>query len=232
MNKLDQAKKMAGERAVQFVEDGMVVGLGTGSTSVWAVRRLGERVQEEGLNIQAIGTSRQTEELARKAHIPLVTFAEVKELDLAIDGADELAHDWSLTKGGGGALLREKLVASSACRFFVIIDQTKRVHHLGRFLLPVEVVPFGWELTQSRIQRKRCRAQLRGLGDRQQPFVTDNGNYILDCDFKEILDPASLHHELKALPGVVESGLFIDMVYAVIESDGIDVSVEYKNPHV
>ena len=227
MDRLDQAKKMAAERAVDFVEDGMVVGLGTGSTAMWAIRRLGERVKE-GLNVHAIGTSSQTEELARSLHIPLVTFAEIKELDLAIDGADEVAHDLSLTKGGGGALLREKLVASAARRFLVIIDQTKRVHHLGRFLLPVEVVPFGWKLTQFRIKTQGCTAKLRILGDHEEPYVSDNGNYILDCDFKEIADPRSLHRDLKALPGVVETGLFIDMVYAVIESDGVDVSVEYK----
>ncbi len=230
METLDQAKKMAGERAADFVENGMVVGLGTGSTAMWAIHRLGARVQE-GLNIRAIGTSRQTEELAREVHIPLVTFAEVKELDLAIDGADEVARDLSLIKGGGGALLREKLVASSARRFLVIVDQTKRVRHLGQFPLPVEVVPFGWELTQSRIEKKGCRAKLRMKKDHKETYMTDNGNYILDCDFNEILDPSSLHRDLKALPGVVETGLFIDMVYAVIESDGIDVSIEYNNPY-
>lgn len=225
MDKVAQAKKMAAERAVDFVEDGMTIGLGTGSTSYFAIQRLGERVAE-GLRIRAIGTSKRTEELAQAVHIPLITFSDVKELDLAIDGADEVAHDYSLTKGGGGALLREKLVASAARRFLVIVDHTKRVHHLGKFLLPVEVVPFAWELTHYRIEQLGCRATRRRQ-DNGEPFITDNHNYILDCDFGEIVDPPLLHNALKALPGVVETGLFIDMAYAIIESDGEHVTVEY-----
>lgn len=215
---------MAAERAVEFVQNGMVIGLGTGSTVHWAILQLGERVQQ-GLQVRAIGTSSWTEELAHRLHIPLVTFRDVKELDVAIDGADAVAADFSLTKGGGGALLREKLVASAAERFIVVVDHSKRVQYLGQFRLPVEVVPFAWELTQGRIEKFGCRAYLRNQD--KAPFVTDNHNYIMDCDFGEIRDPASLHRALKALPGVVETGLFIGMAHAVIDSDGEDVKVEF-----
>ena len=140
------AKRLAGERAIEFVEDGMAVGLGTGSTAFWAVARLGERVRE-GLRVRCVPTSRRTEEQARALGIPLVSLGEVAGLDIAIDGADEIGPGLALVKGGGGALLREKLVASAARRFVVVADASKKVGVLGRFPLAVEVVPFAWELT-------------------------------------------------------------------------------------
>ncbi|MCY0906800.1 MAG: ribose-5-phosphate isomerase RpiA [Sulfobacillus thermotolerans] len=226
LDRIAMAKKMAAERAVEFVEDGMMVGLGTGSTAYWAIQRLGERVRE-GLKIQAVGTSERTEALAQAAQIPIVDFSRVAQLDVAIDGADEVSRDFALTKGGGGALLREKLVASAASRFIVIVDDTKLVRYLGKFPLPVEVVPFAWQLTKKRVEAAGCRSTLRMHED--QPFVTDNHNYILDCDFGEISDPASVHGYLKALPGVVETGLFINMAYVVVASDGQQVALHYPD---
>ncbi len=216
---------MAAERAVEFVEDGMTVGLGTGSTAYWAIQKLGERVRQ-GLKIRAIGTSEQTESMARELGIPLLDFATVSALDVAIDGADEVAKCFVLTKGGGGALLREKLVASAASRFIVIVDSTKIVNRLGHFPMPVEVVPFAWELTARRVEASGCRSTRRSQHD-GTPFITDNGNYILDCDFGEIADPHKTHAYLKALPGVVETGFFIDMVSVVVESDGQRVDLHY-----
>src|SRR5215204_3723271 len=145
------AKQRAGFKAAEFVEDGMSVGLGTGSTAFWLVARLGERVRDEGLRVRCVPTSRRTEEQARGLGIPLATLGEVGELDIAIDGADEIGPGLALIKGGGGALLREKLVASAARRFVVIADRAKLVEVLGRFPLPVEVVQFGWELTARRV---------------------------------------------------------------------------------
>lgn len=216
---------MAAERAVEFVEDGMTVGLGTGSTAYWAIQKLGERVRQ-GLKIRAIGTSEQTESMARKLGIPLLDFASVSALDVAIDGADEVAQCFVLTKGGGGALLREKLVASAASRFIVIVDSAKMVDRLGHFPMPVEVVPFAWELTARRVEASGCHSTRRSQQD-GTPFITDNGNYILDCDFGEIADPRQTHAYLKGLPGVVETGFFIDMVYVVVESDGRRVALHY-----
>ncbi len=226
---------MAAERACEFVEEGMTVGLGTGSTSYWAIMRLGERVAR-GLHIRAVGTSAKSESLASGVGIPLVNYAEVQELDIAIDGADEVSEALALTKGGGGALLREKLVASSARRFIVIVDQTKLVPHLGKFPMPVEVVPFAWELTQRRVNGAGCRSTRR-KGEDGSPFITDNGNYILDCDFGVITEPQSVHNYLKALPGVVETGFFINMASTVISSDGQTVhlhcgAVDKEGPEV
>src|SRR5215210_5246751 len=215
------AKQRAGFRAAEFVEDGMSVGLGTGSTAYWLVERLGERVRDEGLRVRGVPTSRRTEEQARRLRIPLVTLGEAGALDLAIDGADEIGPGLALIKGGGGALLREKLVASAARRFVVVADASKRVEVLGRFPLPVEVVPFAWELTARRVSAlTRAEPALR-RGEGGEVYVTDNGNYILDCRCGEIPDPARTGRELKALTGVVESGLFVGMAdLAVVATDG------------
>jgi ribose 5-phosphate isomerase A len=202
------AKRLAGERAVELVEDGMTVGLGTGSTAYWAVARLGQRVRDEGLRVRGVPTSRRTEEQARGLNIPLVTFADVREIDLTVDGADEIGPGLALIKGGGGALLREKLVAAASRRMVVVADSSKLVGALGRFPLPVEVVPFAWEVTTRRVaEATRCEPVPRREGGGL--YVTDNGNYILDCPCGEITDPAALERELKLLPGVVESGLFV-----------------------
>jgi ribose 5-phosphate isomerase A len=211
MSEAMNAKRRAGERAVELVREGMRVGLGTGSTAHWAVARLGERVREEGLRVRCVPTSRRTEEQARALGIPLVTFADVRELDLTIDGADEIGPGLALVKGGGGALLREKLVAAASRRVVVVADSSKLVRALGRFPLPVEVVPFGWEVTARRVSEvTRCEPVPR-RGDGGGLYLTDNGNYVLDCPCGEIADPAALERELKLLPGVVESGLFVNL---------------------
>jgi ribose 5-phosphate isomerase A len=213
------AKQRAGTRAVEFVEDGMTVGLGTGTTAYWMVERLGERVRD-GLRVRCVPTSRRTEEQARGLGIPLVTFAEVQQLDLAIDGADEIGPGLALIKGGGGALLREKLVARAARRFVVIADASKRVEVLGRFPLPVEVAPFAWEVTARAVAvATRAEPVLRRDG-RGEVYLTDNGNYILDCRCREIQDPEGLERGLKLLTGVVECGLFVKMAdLAVVATD-------------
>ena len=218
------AKQRAGFRAAEFIEDGMRVGLGTGTTAYWLVERLAERVRE-GLRVRCVPTSRRTQEQARGLGIELVTLGEAGGLDLAIDGADEIGPGLALIKGGGGALLREKLVAAAARRFVVIADKSKRVEVLGRFPLPVEVVPFGWELTARRVADvTRVEPVLRPGGD-GAPFVTDNGNYILDCRCGAIQEPARLERELKALTGVVESGLFVGLarLAVVADEEGVEV---------
>ncbi|HEX6623022.1 MAG TPA: ribose-5-phosphate isomerase RpiA [Pyrinomonadaceae bacterium] len=212
------AKQLAGARAAEYVEDGMAVGLGTGSTAYWMVEALGVRVKH-GLRVRGVPTSRRTEEQARALGIPLVTFAEVQQLDLTIDGADEIDPSLALTKGGGGALLREKLVAAASGRMIVVADSSKLVPVLGKFPLPVEVVPFAWEVTARRVEALGCNPRLRHAGDGEDAYVTDNGNYILDCDCGVIADPARLERELKLLPGVVECGLFVGMAETVVVAD-------------
>jgi ribose 5-phosphate isomerase A len=224
MTEPTNAKQRAGFKAVEFIEDGMTVGLGTGSTAYWMVERLGERVRA-GLSVRGVPTSRRTEEQARRLGIPLTTFDEVRRLDLAIDGADEIGPGLALIKGGGGALLREKLVAAAARRFVVIADAGKRVSVLGRFPLPVEVVPFAWEVTALRVASvTRAEPTLRRTegGD---IYLTDNGNYILDCRCGEIPDPEKTERELKLLTGVVECGLFVRMADLAIVATDDEVEV-------
>src|SRR5918998_6420785 len=182
------AKRLAGARAAEYIEDGMTVGLGTGSTAYWMVESLGARVRE-GLRVRCVPTSRRTEEQARALGIPLVTFADVRELDLTIDGADEIGPGLALIKGGGGALVREKLVAAASRRMVVVADASKRVPVLGRFPLPVEVVPFAWEVTARRVASvTNAEPEPRREGDKL--YVTDNGNYVLDCRCGRVEDPA------------------------------------------
>ncbi|HEX8638698.1 MAG TPA: ribose-5-phosphate isomerase RpiA [Pyrinomonadaceae bacterium] len=206
-------KQLAGTRAADFVKDGMTVGLGTGSTVRWTILRLGALVGE-GLKIRAVPTSEQTEKLAIEQKIPLVTFAEVRELDLTIDGADEISPFLDLIKGGGGALLREKFVAAASKNLIIVADEGKLSSALGSLPLPVEVVPFGWETTARRIENLDLKWTLRMSAGK--PFLTDNGNYILDCACGKIENPAGLHHELKLLTGVIETGLFVGMASAAI----------------
>jgi ribose 5-phosphate isomerase A len=222
MSDATQAKRRAGERAVELVREGMTLGLGTGSTAYWAVARLGERVRE-GLRVRCVPTSRRTEEQARALGIPLTTFAEVRELDLTIDGADEIGPGLALVKGGGGALVREKLVAAASRRMVVVADASKRVPVLGRFPLPVEVVPFAWEVTARRVAEV-TRSEPAPRREEGRLYLTDNGNYVLDCPCGEIRDPAALERALKLLPGVVESGLFVnlaDLAY-VATAEGVE----------
>lgn len=214
MNQDDLKKRVAYE-AINYIKDGMVVGLGTGSTMYYAIQSLGERIQE-GLNIKGIPTSEKTVEWARSNNIPLIDFSEVNHLDLVIDGADEVDENFQLIKGGGGALLREKIVANATDQFIVIIDESKYVQTLGKFKLPVEVVPFGWEVTAREIEALGCNATLRN--DHNGIFLTDNDHYILDCDFKVINNPEKLNQDLISIVGVVETGLFINMARKVLIS--------------
>lgn len=210
-------KQLVGEKAVEFVKDGMIVGLGTGSTVYYTIVKLGELVNQ-GLSIKGIPTSKQTEELANELGIPLTTLDKVEKIDVAIDGADEVDQNLQAIKGGGGALLREKIIARAARQFVVVADSSKNVRTLGKFLLPVEVIPFGYTMTARHIEELGGKAHLRTIAD--EPFITDNGNYILDVDFREIAAPEDLEQQLNLIPGVVENGLFVDMVDAVVTYDG------------
>lgn len=200
------AKRIAAEKAVEWIKDGMTVGLGTGSTAYWAICKIGELVQQ-GLNIRAVASSRVTEQVAREVGIPLITLAEAQTLDLTIDGADEVDRDYNLIKGGGGALLREKILAYNSHTFLVIVDEGKLVGTLGRYPLPVEVVPFAVEQTLRHLADLGCSAALRKDGDAL--FTTDNNHYIVDCRFEQIPDPAALDVIIRTIPGVVETGLFV-----------------------
>lgn len=206
-------KKIAAEAAVEYVKDGMTVGLGTGSTAYWAIQALGERVKN-GLKIRGIATSKQSETMALKLGIEMTDFATTKTIDLTIDGADEVDDQMSLIKGGGGALLREKIVASATAHYIIVADETKLVAPLGKFPLPVEIVLFGWELTVAQLEALGCTVNIRQKED--GPFITDNGNYIADCSFGSIPEPGKLSTALNALPGVVENGLFVGNAELVI----------------
>ncbi len=214
---LDQAalKQQAAEAAVAEVTDGMVLGLGTGSTAALAVAVLGARVQA-GLRIVGIPTSERTAEQARSLGIPLASFAEHTVIDLTIDGADEVhTGTLDLIKGLGGALLREKIVAAASRRMTVVVDEGKLVPVLGGVRLPVEIVTFGWQTTVARMQGAGADVVIRHAAE-GMPFRTDGGNLIADCAFAAIADPAALHARLKAIVGVVETGLFIGMATRVI----------------
>ncbi len=204
---LDGLKRQAAVRAVEYVRDGMVVGLGTGSTAKHVLVALGERVKK-GLKIKGVATSKETAALAKKAKIRLLPDDEVWPIDVAIDGADQVDPLLNLIKGGGGALLKEKIVATSAKQFIVVVDHTKRVSVLGgAFPLPVEVIPFGWRNTARQIDALGGRAELRKKSGKI--FVTEAGHYILDVHLTAIDEPATLERKLNLIPGVVENGLFV-----------------------
>ncbi len=219
----DASKRAAGEAAAAYVQDGMVVGLGTGSTAKFAVAAIG-RLVAAGMHITCIPTSERTAEQARALGIPLATFAEVQEIDLTIDGADEIElTTMNLIKGHGGALLREKIVAAASKRLLIVADETKLVKHLGEeFPVPVEVVPFGWQATQRRLQSIGANPTLR-LNEMQDPYLTDGGHYILDCALGPIANPLALAEKLDSLVGVVEHGLFLGLAAQVLigSPDGV-----------
>jgi ribose 5-phosphate isomerase A len=220
-------KRAAAVRAVAEIEDGMVLGLGTGSTAAFAIEALGARV-EKGLRIVGIATSEKTAVLARRLGVPLTSFAEHRHIDLTIDGADQVEHrTLHLIKGLGGALLHEKIVASASNRMIVIVDETKLVDRLGRAtLLPVEIVSFGWQTVVDRLSAIGCAPRLRLIGDK--PFITDGGNYIIDCVIEEIMDPAALEAQFATIVGVVESGLFVNLASRVVV--GRPAGVEVLEP--
>ncbi len=222
--KHDEAAELGKDAAARYaaglVEDGMVLGLGTGSTAVRFVRALGERVRA-GLRVVGVPTSESTGALARSEGILVATLEDYPRLDLDIDGADAVDPHLNLLKGLGGALLREKIVAAAADRFAVIVDESKWVTTLTEGgLVPVEVVPFGWSRTKVELEDLGATATLRvQLGQPGQPYITDGGHLILDCRFDDLSDPASLAAQMKALVGVVDHGIFIDMAtMAVIGS--------------
>ncbi len=208
-------KKNAGYRAAEYVEDGMVVGLGTGSTAKYAIEKIGKRKKEENLDIVGIPTSIRTEERAKKAGIEIVELDQADKIDLTIDGADEVDPKMNLIKGGGGALLREKIIAHNSRNYIVIVDPSKMVEVLGdSFDLPVEILALWQEGITDQIEGLGCKAELRKHGD--SIYKTDNGNNILDCDFGKIKDPEKLSQKLDSIPGVIENGLFLNMADKII----------------
>jgi ribose 5-phosphate isomerase A len=216
-------KRQAAERAVGFVRDGQVVGLGTGSTAEHAIRGLAVRVSQ-GLRITGVPTSEASAGLAREHDIAVVDLNDVESIDVTIDGADEVDPQYNLIKGAGGAHTREKLVARATRQQIIVVDSTKFVDVLGvAFPLPVEVLPFGWRAAQRGLVSLGCDAELRIAGD--SPLVTDNGNYVIDCRFGGIPDPAVLEAAIKQLPGVVESGLFVGLTGTLVVAgpDGVEV---------
>ena len=220
----DDLKRAAGERAAALVTDGMRVGLGTGSTAKHFVAALGQRVRD-GLAVVGVPTSEATREQARREGIPLTTLDETPELDLTVDGADEIDEELRLIKGGGGAHLREKIVASASRRMIVIADSSKRVVTLGRFPLPIEVVPFGLKVTETAIRKLLDSLDMSGElrlrnAANGTPYVTDGGHFILDAHLGRIEKPNVLASTLNNIPGVVEHGLFLGLATGAILATG------------
>ncbi len=223
MNEIERLKRQAAERAVEFVEDGMVLGLGTGSTVRHVIEILAERRKPGALrNVIGIPTSRATEWLARDLGLRLSALEEEPRVDLTIDGADEVDPHLNLIKGMGGALLWEKIVASNSEQFIVVVDEGKLVRRLGeRVPVPLEVVPFGWNTQLSWLDHLGAEPLLR-LAANGSPFVTDSGHFIIDCHFKDgIAEPARIQREVKQRPGVVDSGLFLGLADAIVVG-GVD----------
>lgn len=210
-------KEAAARHAVQYIQSGMTIGIGTGSTSAFAIDAIGERMQQENLKLRAIPTSDHSREQAKSLGIPLTGFAEATRLDLTIDGADEVDDALHLIKGGGGALLREKIVARASDQLIIICDHTKMKPHLGGHPLPVAVVPFGHEATRRRLHAFTDYVILRpDPHDPTRPFITDDQLYIYDLQMTPILDPPTLEAEIRRIVGVVEVGLFTHMASRVI----------------
>ena len=211
----EELKRLAGEKAVEQIQDDMVIGLGTGSTIEYSLKKIGELIRD-GLKIKAIPTSVHTQRIAKEYKIPLTTLEENPIIDLTIDGADEVDGNLNLIKGGGGALTREKIIAYNSKKVIIVIDDSKIVKALGiDFALPVEVLRFGWTSTKKALEEFGCNVELRKvMGD--EPFITDNSNYILDCDFDRIENPSQLEIDINNIPGVVENGLFVGLADEVI----------------
>ena len=224
MDERERMKQLACERAAQEVRDGMTLGLGTGSTVYYFLQALG-RLVRAGLRVTGVPTSVQTAHLATELAIPLTTLEAQPHLDLAIDGADEVDPHLNLIKGAGGALLREKIIAASASHFLVVVDESKIVPQLGtRYPLPVEVVPFGVTPTLRALEALGAQATLRREAG-GQPWVSDNGNALVDCRFGPIADPVALQQALLAIPAVVDTGLFLQMTSLVMVGYAEDVRV-------
>ena len=221
--KQDRKKQNAAEHAVSLITSGMKVGLGTGSTAKLAVEALGRRIREEGLKVKGVPTSEATRRLAVEHGVPLLSFEEADRLDLCIDGADEADAGLNLTKGGGGALLREKVVAFVSERCYCVVDDAKLVDKLHAFPLPIEVVPFAEKVVERELVRLGGRPSLRTKDG--APYRTDNGLWILDCRFPPIDDPPMLARALSSIPGIAEHGLFCGLTHAIVvgTDDGVRI---------
>jgi ribose 5-phosphate isomerase A len=225
MTDTDDAKRRAGEAAAALVQTDMCLGLGTGSTTLFALDAIGRRIREEGLRIRGIATSFQAERAARRYGIPLTSFEEVARLDLAIDGADEVDDDLNLIKGRGGAHTREKVIAARADRFVVLIDPSKRVSRLGtEFPVPVEVLPMAAAAVMRDLKKMGATPELREGGRKDGPVVTDQGFWLVDARFDGIDDPAGLDRAVRSIPGVLDHGLFIGMATSVLvgSAEGVE----------
>lgn len=219
-------KQRSAEAACEYVKDGMIVGLGTGSTAEFAVKKIGELVRN-GLSIRGIPTSDATKILAESEGIPLIDFSETMFIDLTIDGADEIDASLNMIKGGGAALLREKIVASASREEIIIVSSSKLVQQLGAFPLPVEVIPFGWQVVFNQLESLQGNPELRLK--QGQPSVTDQGNFIVDCHFRKIENPEQLEQHLNMIPGVVDNGLFINLCTGMIMADGENIILKNRN---
>ena len=217
----DQEKEAAARASLRFVKDGQIVGLGTGSTAAYFIQLLGEAVKN-GLKIQGIPTSDRSREQAASLGIPLTTLDEFQQIDVTVDGADEVDPQLRMIKGGGGALLREKIVASATRQLVIVVDATKRAAVLGRFPLPVEVIKFAEALVAKKITALGAEVELRRGAD-GKPFLTDENNHILDCRFGQIPDVDGLARRLSDMPGIVEHGLFIGMANIVLVANGSEI---------
>lgn len=211
----EELKKLAGEEALKHIEEETIVGLGTGSTIEYTLRKLGQMIRD-GFKIKGIPTSIHTKRIAKEENIPLTSLDENPIIDVTIDGADEVDSNLSLIKGGGGALVREKIIAFNSKKVIIVVDDSKIVKALGIDIpLPVEVVKFGWTSTKKTLEEFECEVKLREIMQ-GEPFITDNGNYILDCEFERISNPEQFEIDINHIPGVVDNGLFINLVNEVI----------------
>jgi len=217
----DRAKLAAGRKAIEtYLRDGLRIGLGSGTTSHWFVRALGERVRQ-GLNVSGVPTSTATRDLALAVGVPLLELNDIEELDLTIDGADEIDRAGRMIKGGGACLLWEKMVARISRRMVAVVDDGKVVEHIGRFPLPIEVIPYGWRSTERELRKVFARFGHEGMpirlrGGQHNPVITDSGNYILDCELGRINDPDHLAPCFNEIPGVVEHGLFVGIANEIV----------------
>ena len=228
MYSADQIKQKIGRQATELVKPGMTIGIGTGSTVYWFINYLAEKIQG-GLNCYGVPTSQQTRLLAQERGIAIVELNEVNQIDLTIDGADEIDPLLQLIKGGGGALLQEKMVATASQQVMIIADESKMVKQLGKFPLPVEVVPYGWKQTKKQIELLGCISAVIRAAEGKF-FVTDHGHYILDCHYYKIEDAPVLHTQLNNIPGVVENGLFIGMADGALIGYADGTIKEFRPP--
>jgi len=231
----DEAKRAAAAKAIEgFLQDGMTIGLGSGTTSRFFVRILGERVKG-GLRVIGVPSSKSTAELAQEVGVPLADLNDLEQLDLTIDGADEIDAQGRMIKGGGANLLWEKIVASASRKMVAIVDESKKVQKLGRFPLPIEVIPFAWRSTERHVQNLFKKAGYSDVridvrGGTEKPLITDSGHYLLDCHLQAIADPESLALDLNQIPGVVEHGLFLRIATnaAVGRADGAAYTMSFS----